>query len=198
MGHKDGFWRLDKKPSDEWNFSHVLPQPPGETVKIVVPSSLQMGWVESPPYFCTTTETSCDIAATYCETKIGTLPSHKFDDLLSADDAVGELPDTPATNKFMRYLIEVYVDNFMAIVIPTTQHEVTHVGRAVMHGIHDVFLADDNNANDPISKNKLMKGEGAMSTTKTILGFDFNRVEKTMWLESAKRNQLLTILHSWI
>jgi hypothetical protein len=67
-----------------------------------------------------------------------------------------------------------------------------------MHGIHDIFPADDNNVNDPISKNRLLKGEGAMSTTKTILGFDFDGVEKTMWLESAKRNQLLAILHSWI
>jgi hypothetical protein len=194
---KDGFWRLDAKTGDEWNFVYVL-QPPGEPVKNIVHSMLQVGWVESPPYFCTTTETSHDIATTYCETKIGTLPSHKFDDLVSADDAVGELPDTPTTNKLMRYLVEVYVNNFMAIVIPTTQHDVTHVGQAVMHGIHDVFLADDNNANNPISKNKLMKGEGAMSTTKTILGFNFDGEEKTMWLESAKRDQLLTIIHSWI
>jgi hypothetical protein len=111
---------------------------------------------------------------------------------------VGELPDTPATNKLMWYLGEVNVDNFMAIVIPTTQHNITHVGQAVMHRIHNVFPADDNNANDPISKNKLMKGEGAMSMTKTILGFNFDGVEKTMWLESTKCNRLLTILHSWI
>jgi hypothetical protein len=47
---KDGFWHLDAKTSDKWNFAYVLPQPPGEPVKIVVPSSLQMGWVESPPH----------------------------------------------------------------------------------------------------------------------------------------------------
>jgi hypothetical protein len=40
---KDGFWHLDAKTGDEWNFAYVLPQPPGEPVKIVVPSSLQMG-----------------------------------------------------------------------------------------------------------------------------------------------------------
>ncbi len=40
---KDGFWRLDAKTGDKWNFTYVLPQPPGEPVKIVVPTSLQMG-----------------------------------------------------------------------------------------------------------------------------------------------------------
>ncbi len=119
-------------------------------MKIVVLPLLQMGWVESSPYFCAATETRRDIATTYCETRIGTLPSHKFDKLVSADDAVGELPDTPATN---------YVNNFMAIVIPTTRQDVKHIGQAVMHGIHDVFLADDNDANNLISKNKLLKGE---------------------------------------
>jgi hypothetical protein len=174
---KDGFWRLNAKTGDEWNFTYVLPQPPGEPVKMVLPTSLQMGWVESPPYFCAATETSCNIATKYCETEIGTLLIHKFDDLVSGNDAVGELPNTPATNKLMRYLIEVYVDDFMAIVIPTTRHNVMHVGQAVMHRIHDVFPSDDNDANDPIYKNKLTKGERAMSMAKTILGFDFDGIE---------------------
>ncbi len=198
MGHKR--WILASQCKNRWRmeFCLVLPQPPGEPVKIVVPTSLQMGWVKSPPYLCAATETSRNIATKYCKTEIGTLPIHKFDDLVSGNDAVGELPDTPATNKLMRYLIKGYVNNFMAIVIPTTWHNVTHVGRAVMHGIHDIFPADDNNVNNLISKNKLMKGEGAMLMAKTILGFDFDGIEITMWLESAKRNQLLTILHSWI
>jgi hypothetical protein len=37
---KDGFWSLDANTGDEWNFAYVLPQPPGELVKIVVPTSL--------------------------------------------------------------------------------------------------------------------------------------------------------------
>jgi hypothetical protein len=117
---KDRFWHLDAKTGDEWNFAYVLPQSLGEPVKIVVPTSLQMGWVKSPPYFCAATETSCNIAMKYCKTEIGTLPIHKFDDLVSGNDAVGELPDTPATNKLMQYLIKIYVKDFMAIVIPTT------------------------------------------------------------------------------
>jgi hypothetical protein len=100
---KDGFWRLDANKGDEWNFAYVLPQPPGEPIKIVIPTSLQMGWVESPPYFCVATETSRDIATTYCETEIVTLPSHKSDKHVSENDAMRELTDTPLTNKRMRY-----------------------------------------------------------------------------------------------
>ncbi len=86
----------------------------------------------------------------------------------------------------MRYLIEVYVDNFMVLVIPTTKKEVIHVGQAVIHGIHDVFPEDDDNSHDPISEKKLVKKEGCMSTRKTLLGFDFDGEDKTLWLEEGK------------
>jgi hypothetical protein len=42
---KDGFWRLDCQQGEEWNFAYVLPQHPGEPVRLVVLTSLQMGWV---------------------------------------------------------------------------------------------------------------------------------------------------------
>ena len=48
---KDGFWRMDCAEGEEWNFAYVLPQAEGKPTKLVVPTSLQMGWVESPPYF---------------------------------------------------------------------------------------------------------------------------------------------------
>jgi hypothetical protein len=75
---KDGFWRLNCAEGEEWNFSYVLPQDKGKPVKLVVPSSLQMGWVESPPNFCAASKTAQDVAMQYRETAIGSLPSHKF------------------------------------------------------------------------------------------------------------------------
>ena len=33
---------------------------------------------------------------------------------------------------------------------------------------------------------------------KTLLGFDFDDKAKTMWLEAAKREKLLTVLKSWV
>ena len=59
---KDGFWRLDCRDGEEWNFAYVLPQEEGEPVRLVVPTSLQMGWIESSPYFCAASETARDVA----------------------------------------------------------------------------------------------------------------------------------------
>ena len=69
---KDGFWRLDAEEGAEWNFAYVLPQSPGKPIYLVVPTSLQMWWVESPPFFCVASEMARDVAQDYCETKIGT------------------------------------------------------------------------------------------------------------------------------
>ena len=67
-----------------------------------------------------------------------------------------------------------------------------------MTGIHHVFLANTNDSNDPISERKLQQHDGEYSTTKTILGFDFDGVNKTIWLEEAKQAHLLTVLDCWI
>ncbi len=71
---KDGFWRMDCAEGKEWNFAYNLLQEEGKPTMLVVPTSLQMGWVESPPYFCTATETARDIITEYTEQPVGTLP----------------------------------------------------------------------------------------------------------------------------
>ena len=70
---KDGFWQMDCAAGEELNVAYVLPQEEGETLTLVVPTSLQMGWVESPPYFCAATETSRDISTEYIETEVNSL-----------------------------------------------------------------------------------------------------------------------------
>ncbi len=76
---KDGFWRMDCRESDEWNFSLVLPQPPGKPNRIVVSTSLQMGWIESPAVFCAATETEWDVIMQNANTPISSLPEHRFE-----------------------------------------------------------------------------------------------------------------------
>ncbi len=62
---KDGFWRLDCTEGEEYNFAYVLPQMEEEPIQIVITTLLQMGWVESPQYFCATTETAKAVAKEY-------------------------------------------------------------------------------------------------------------------------------------
>ena len=77
---------------EEWNFAYVLPQCKGEPIKLVVPTSLQMGWVESPPYFCAASKRARDIAMDYANTNIGSLPPHKFTHYTMGDSEAAQLP----------------------------------------------------------------------------------------------------------
>ena len=75
----------------------------------------------------------------------------------------------------------------MSLVIPVLQAQLRHVAAAVMTGIHDVFLAnEDVNGDDPISEKKLKQLEAQYATLKMLLGFHFDGINKTMRLESAK------------
>eukprot|EP00978_Attheya_sp_CCMP212_P010169 scaffold24432_cov29-Attheya_sp.AAC.1 len=56
----DGFWRMVVEAEDAWNFAYVLPDPPGSPIRLVVPHALQMGWTQSPAFFCSATETTRD------------------------------------------------------------------------------------------------------------------------------------------
>jgi len=95
-------------------------------------------------------------------------------------------------------LLEVYVDDFVSLVVPTSREQLCHVNTGTMAGIHDVFPANDVDSNDPISEKKLKQQDGEYATKKVILGFEFDGINKTLWLEEAKRVYLLTVLHGWI
>jgi hypothetical protein len=192
---QDGFWQLNCQKGEEWNFCYVWPQAPGAPTQLIVQTSLQMGWVESPPYFCAASETARDVAVEYITTTIGSLPWHNFDQWAGASHA--PVKDTTVT-KELRYVIKVYLDNFIAAIIPMAREQVEHVTQGLLHDIHDVFPPSNNEATDPVSIKKLCKGDGKFETKKIILRFDFDGNKKTVWLEAEKRAALLTILHHWI
>eukprot|EP00956_Cyclotella_meneghiniana_P024898 scaffold50779_cov23-Cyclotella_meneghiniana.AAC.1 len=193
---KDGFWRLNAKQGYEWNFAYVLPQREGEPTKLVVPLSLQMGWVESPPYFCAASETARDVAAQYTELPVGTQKDNKFIEYAMGSEAVQNLPEHDESD--LRYFIDVYVDDFLSLAIATSRQQIRHCANGVMNGIHDVFPEEKEPENDPISLKKLKKDEGQYALLKDMLGFEFDGEEKTMILEEAKRGLLLMVLHKWI
>ncbi len=123
---------------------------------------------------------------TIVKEKLAPSPLHKFTHYVLGYQAYNELTELDDLFKFLQYLLEVYVDDFVSLVIPTSQEQLRHVSTGTMMGIHNVFPADDNNANDPISEEKLKQCKEEYATRKTILGFDFDGVNKTIWLEEAK------------
>ena len=120
---KDGFWRMDCAEGEEWNFAYVLPQEEGLPTTLVIPTSLQMGWVESPPYFCAATETAQDIATEYVETKLQSLTPHKFEKFVVGAPDYKALPKVGDPQLGFAYMVEVYVDDFMSLAIPVSQEK---------------------------------------------------------------------------
>ena len=77
---KDGFWRMAVSDEDTWNFCYVLLSLHTTTdiydIEIVAPNSLKMGWCESPPFFCSGSETARDLME---KLRTMDLPPHEFE-----------------------------------------------------------------------------------------------------------------------
>jgi hypothetical protein len=133
----------------------------------------------------------------YSNTTIRSLNKHKFEAYLKGDVTFEEFQEKES-NGTLRYVHEVFVDNFMSLIIPATKERMLHVATAVMAGIHDVFPEAKGNNNDLISLKKMKKGESQLSTRKMLLGFEFDGNKKTLWLKHEKRDKLLHRLHQWL
>jgi hypothetical protein len=165
---------MDCEEGEEYNFAYVLPQVDSKPITLVVPTSLQMGWVESSPFFCTATETVRNVESNYCNTSVGSLTPHNFIKHVRGDIDFDVLPATMEGSQPCCYGLKVFVDNFMSLVILPLQEQLEHFATVVMTGIHDVFPTNITDGNNPISEKKLSKGEGQHSLSKTLLGIDFD------------------------
>ena len=195
---KDGFWRMGVEESSEWNFAYVLPQPVGAPTQLVIPTSLQMGWVESPAYFCAATETARDVAQQYAELPLGKTPNHKFLPFTRGSPEYDALPHEAKDTASLRYLMEIYVDDLVSLAIAQSQQQLDHVADAIMTALHEVFPPAPVDEEDPISKKKLEKGEGVWNIRKEILGFIFDGQAHTIQLSTEKRNFLIATLEEWL
>ena len=73
--------------------------------------------------------------------------------------------------------IEVYIDDFIAMTNNLHKHNIKHMSRAILHGIHSISPPPNitgHKRGDPISIKKLKQGDGYWSTTKEILGWKFD------------------------
>ena len=193
---KDGFWRMTCEEGEEWNFAYVLPNHPGEPVEIVVPSALQMGWAESPPFFCAASETARDVAMSYTSEAVGTLLPHPLEHYTLPEHFV--LPETKSMSgqQAMAFLqlLEVFVDDFIQMAQTTDPAALLHLSRALLHGIHSVFpppAITGHSGEDPISLKKLLEGEGLWQVRKEILGWIMDGATRCIELSEKKQAAIL-------
>ena len=162
---KDGFWRMVVPEEEEWNFACVLPNlQEGAPVELVIPSALQMGWCESPPFFCAASETARNVAEELIAEPTGSLPPHPLEEFMMPPSPTS-WPETNLAERCEDFLtmIEVHVDAFLALCQCQDLDELRHISRAVMHAVHDVFpppAATGHSGGDSISEKKLQQGEG--------------------------------------
>ena len=123
-----------------------------DDIQIVVLNSLQMGWTESPPFFCSATETARDIAEMLineeksvdpCPLKSLCVPPHKW-----KDENVGKNCENLINQ------LEVYVDDFILMSQCINIQELKCLSRRVLHAVHCIFLPPKitgHNGEEPIS-----------------------------------------------
>jgi hypothetical protein len=187
----DGYWRMVVEREARWNFAYVMPDEPGAELMVVIPSALQMGWNESPAYFCATTETVRDVAQAWIDNDTS-LPRHAMEDFATPTVPARRQPvDQPPYQ-----MSSVYVDDhIMAAVEDSTGTLLERTARATLHAIHSVFqppdVANAPSAKDPISEKKLLKGDGRWDTKKEILGYMLDGINRTIQLPKDRANDLL-------
>lgn len=124
----------------------------GGRAELVVPHSLQMGWFKYPSYFCATLEMVRDLTKLYIKTQIGSQQNHKFLPHTKGNKACTSLMLAPSPCIHdLKYLVEIYMDNFLGLTIPTSSNQLNHVANSIMCAFHDMFPPDDNGNNKPIS-----------------------------------------------
>jgi hypothetical protein len=196
---KDGYWRMVVPEDEEWHFAYVLPAAhPDEPLQLVVPSCLQMGWCDSPAFFCAASETARDITQDLANTPVGSLPHHPLEDWLLHP---AEWPDSNIeeyANKFL-HVLEVYVDDFIQLAQTTDPAQLEHLARAILHGIHSVFpppSVTGHAGEDPVALKKLKQGDGLWTTRKELLGWIFDGAKRCIELPPDKIEKLTAELHS--
>jgi hypothetical protein len=62
------------------------------------------------------------------------------------------------TAEDLQYVLEVYVDNFISCIIPTSRKQIKHVARGILQGIHNVFPPSADKTKDPIFGQETVQG----------------------------------------
>ena len=152
----DGFYRIWLNIADIPKLACSIPPLYGDKPLLALPLVLPMGWTESPPYFCTATETVADLTNKRLinnwkapphrlEELAGTLPEPGDDDRPPVNETVittSQQPTNPPSNQRLRKRplkkTEVFVDDFVGMGQGTPE-ELSSIRRTLLHSLDDVL-----------------------------------------------------------
>jgi len=195
---KDGYWRMAVNAEDAWNFAYVLPGgAPGDRIQLVIPDALQMGWSESPPFFCAATETARDVIQAEMDTSVHVEKQPMEEIMMNIDWASipkhnGPSPSTTDKRKFLK-MIEVYIDDFIGVLQSTDEYELRQLSRKILKGINNVFPPPSltgSKMGPPVSEKKLIE-DGTWALRKEVLGWLFDGLARTIELPQKKCKEML-------
>jgi hypothetical protein len=209
----DGFYRIWLNLHDIPKLAVSLPPLLGEEPLLALPLVLPMGWTESPPNFCTATETVADVTNRRLVNH-WIPPPHRLEEL--ADSQPNKSPDTTATlttkhtttppstrphNRRTRKLplkkVDVFVDDFVAMAQGDRQ-QLSRVRRTLLHTLDEVLrktdALDDEHRQEPASTKKLKQGDACWGTRKLVLGWIIDTILLTLELPQHRKDRLQSLL----
>ena len=203
----DGFYRVWIQLEDIPKLGVALPAAPGSTPLVPFPLALPMGWVESPPFFTTLTETVCNLSnAKLADTTFREDP-HRLEQTAQTNPIASPERKTPTKRRPPRASpgvptkpvagVDIYVDDFL-LLLSQTNHQQQHVLRSALHSIDEVFRplypSDPPDRKEPSSVKKMLKGDAAWSTQKRLLGLDFDTELMTLNLPPHRINRFREVV----
>ena len=105
---------------------------------------------------------------------MGSLAPHNFVKLTEVNPEFMDLPKVYLLDNLFNYMLEVYMENYIALDIPRIRDQLHNFSNAVVTGIHDVFAPDKDDEKDAIYLKKILRKEGAWAVIKNVLRFDFD------------------------
>ena len=212
----DGFYRIGIRGSDAMKLAVLFPTRKGEEPLIAIPLTLPMGWKESPPAFCTATETVADLANAALSGGKGYDVPHRLDEVSETPVPTGAqlassaspkgtanhtaipLTDSRKLHRPLQYW-DVYVDDFLAVA-QGSKRRLRRIKRALLHSLDRVFRPlqpdDRPTRQEPASIKKMKKGDATWGTRKVMLGWIIDTVRQTIELPEHRVHRLHEILAS--
>ena len=125
---------------------------------------------------------------------------HKFVKLTEIIPYFAEPPKSDISDNPFSYMLEAYMNDYVALDIPRSQYQLHHVANTIITGIHDVFPPDKYDKEDEKSLKKILKMRPHGKLLRMC--WDLNLMEThgghTIWITEDCRTDILTKLKKWI